>query len=59
VEEEEEANILILHFVQVQKTQAVIHINSNNWMLSKRLQVSGHLISNTCVGSGRRFRQYE
>jgi hypothetical protein len=57
-EEEEEANILLLHFVQVQKTQAAIHINSNNLMLSKHLQVLGHLISNTRVGNGRRFRQY-
>ena len=47
-EEEEEANILLLHFVQAQKTQAVIHINSNNDMLSKHLEVLGHLISHTC-----------
>ena len=58
-EEEEEANILLLHFVQVQKTQAVIHINSNNCMLSEHLQESRHLTSNTCLTNGRHFRQYE
>ena len=41
-EEEEEANILLLYYVQVQKTQAVIHTNSNNSMLRKHLQVLGH-----------------
>ena len=56
-EEEEEANILLLHFVQAQKTQAVIHTNSNKCMLSKHLQVFGHSISNTRVGNRRRVRQ--
>jgi hypothetical protein len=54
-EEEVEANILLLHFVQVQKTQAEIHINSNRCMLSKHLQVLEHLVSKTCVTNGRRL----
>lgn len=54
-EEEKEANILLLPFVQVQKTQAEIHINSNSCMFSKHLQVLEHLVSNTCVTNGRRL----
>jgi hypothetical protein len=42
--EREEANILLLHLVQVKKTQAEIHINSNNRILSQHLEILLQLV---------------
>jgi len=41
----EEVNNLLLHFVQVKKTQAEVHIHSNNWILSQLVETLLQLVT--------------